>query len=84
MPPALQAEMIAVMQALGVDAGGGVRGPVTAEAVRPWGVDVSTGVESQPGVKDPRLVRSFIHAARDAEDPVRRAEGPGPFDWDMD
>jgi phosphoribosylanthranilate isomerase len=42
------------------------------------------GWRANRGVKDPRLVRSFIHAARDAEDPVRRAEGPGPFDWDMD
>jgi len=32
--------------------------------VRPWMVDVASGVESSPGRKDLALVRSFIEAAR--------------------
>jgi phosphoribosylanthranilate isomerase len=35
-------------------------------AVHPFGVDVSSGVETSPGVKDARLVRSFIERARAA------------------
>ena len=31
-----------------------------------WGVDVATGVESSPGVKDPALVRQFVANARRA------------------
>jgi phosphoribosylanthranilate isomerase len=33
-------------------------------AVQPWGVDVSTGVEKEPGVKDLRKVQKFISALR--------------------
>lgn len=36
-------------------------------AVRPYAVDVSSGVESAPGVKDPIKIRDFIQAVRAAE-----------------
>jgi phosphoribosylanthranilate isomerase len=35
------------------------------QAVRPWAVDVASGVESSPGVKDPAKLIRFIQAAKE-------------------
>jgi phosphoribosylanthranilate isomerase len=54
--------------------------------VHPWGVDACSGLEAEPGRKDPRKLRMFIANAKEAggddgEDDVADPGGPVPFDW---
>lgn len=54
---------------------GGLNPANVAEAIvtaRPFGVDVSSGVEARPGVKDPEKIHEFVRNARAAGSGVKR------------
>jgi phosphoribosylanthranilate isomerase len=49
---------------------GGLTPENVGEAIgilKPWGVDVASGVEAGPGKKDPGKVRAFVKAVREAD-----------------
>lgn len=66
---------------------GGLTPANVAEAIaqaQPWGVDVCTGVEAEPGRKDAVKLQRFVAAAKAAAPAVYEGggDGDGPFDWE--
>lgn len=60
---------------------------MAVEATNPWGVDVKTGVEARPGVKDPVKLQQFIARARDTHDAAHSGpddDGTAPYNWEID
>ena len=67
---------------------GGLTAANVANAIaqlHPWGVDVATGVEASPGVKDAVKLRAFVAAVRAAAPPREDddQDGEEPYDWDF-
>ncbi|MEM8925359.1 MAG: phosphoribosylanthranilate isomerase [Actinomycetota bacterium] len=55
--------------------------------VKPWGVDLASGVEASPGVKDPAKLRQFMAAVRSVapDEPEYDFDvSERPFNWEED
>ncbi len=54
------------------------------QLLRPWGVDVASGLEARPGIKDPVKMQRFIAAARSVtlSDSSDEPMAGSPFDWE--
>ena len=73
---------------------GGLNSGNVADAiaqVKPWGVDVSTGIEKRPGRKDPVKMRDFIRVAKAAGRALKPNYHPqaddsssAPYDWEKE